>query len=117
MSSAKSCTDEKGRILLDSNDSKKPHVSLLTSHLRRVTEKRLCTCCEHKGHTKKGSFVTTLWHMMTRKQQYGCNPVYGGGDGKVVRGKELLCLLLNTELEMWLRGLITFLITVFIVSF
>lgn len=64
---------------------------------------------------KPRSFVTILWHVMTRTKQYSCNPGYGGKEGKVVRGKEFLCLLLNTKLEMWLRELIPFLITVFIV--
>lgn len=68
-----------------------------------------------KKKNKKSGFVTLLWHVMTRTKQYSCNRVYRGKDGKVVRQKGLLFLLLNTELEMWLRELITFWITVFIV--
>lgn len=44
-----------------------------------------------------------------RKKQYSCDPM-----GRRQEEQELLCLLLNTKLGMWLRELILILITVFL---
>lgn len=115
MSSVKSCFNENVVMLLGSTDSKKLHFCVNLPPEKNHRKEAVCLLWAQKEKQKKkeGSFVTILWHVMTRTKQCSHYPVYGKKLGKVVKGKEVLCLLLNTKLAMWLRGLITFLITVF----
>lgn len=109
----KCSTSENGVILLDYPNSNQPDISLLTCLLRRVTERTLSDCCEHKRNEKGGFYCPLVCG--DRKKQYSCNPM-GEVMGRGQEEEELLCLLLNTKLEMWLRELIPVLITVYCIS-